>query len=121
MMTLKLIGVLVGVVLRERFRFCTCCSGIRAWVPMKELNEGTILKRDVLFGIPQLCKGNFQCRCCGLRREFEQRRRPPAVKRRLTYMDPHEEYSDWLRERRALENEEVKNTQVQSTFEKESI
>ena len=103
MIILKKISVVIGVVLevlkwfglpfKEGFRFCPNCPGIRASIPMKELDEGTILKEDTLFGIPQLCKGNFECRYCGFRQEFEQRRLPPAVKRRWN------EYCDSLRKK----------------------
>ncbi len=81
---------------RERFRFCPRCSGFRAWIPMREMDEGTILNRDTLFAVPSLCMGTFECRCCSYRQQFEQRRYPPAVRRRLREMDPHEEYSEWL-------------------------
>jgi hypothetical protein len=82
--------------LRERFRFCPRCSGFRALIPMREMDEGTILNRDTKFGIPSLCMGTFECRCCGNRQQFAQGRYPPAVRRRLREMDPNEEYYEWL-------------------------
>ena len=94
----------------EGFRLCPCCTGICAWIPMKELAEGTMIKRDMKFGIPLQCTGNFECRCCGLRQEFEQTRLPPAVKKEIEdeirhYARRQEEFSDYLR------NRESKDTQ----------